>query len=137
MPKKLETLAEFVTRVIAEKHLSFRRVAEQSNNQLSHSSVAEIANGQRIDIRKDTLIALAKGLDVPAEDVFRVARGLSIDTAGKYEIYAERFNAHDLEESEWQFLEQYFRDHVERFKAFKEEMKKNQDATGAVKKKGA
>ena len=120
MSIKHETLAEFTSRIIAEKNLSFRRVAEQSGGGISHSTVADIANAQRFDVKKDTLTALAKGLGVAAEDVFRVARGLT-ENPSRFEIYAETFDAHDLSESEWQMLETYFRDHVETWKRFQKE----------------
>lgn len=80
MSTKHETLAEFVTRIMLEKRFSFRKVSEQSGGGISHSTVADIANGQRFDVKKDTLIALAKGLQVPANDIFRVARGLGTNS---------------------------------------------------------
>jgi transcriptional regulator with XRE-family HTH domain len=116
MSEKHETLAEFVSRVIAEKKLSFRKVAERTNGAISHSTVADIANGQRFDVKKDTLTAIAKGLEVPSDDVFRAARGLPISRTNRFDIYAERFDAQELTEREWEFIETYFADTVERFK---------------------
>src|SRR6476660_2359048 len=124
MPEKHETLTEFVTRILSEKSLSFRDVAEKSGGAISHSTVADIANGQRVESKKGTLTALAKGLDEPSDVVFRVARGLPAEEVGLFEIYAERFDAHDLSETEWQFLETYFKDQVELFKRAKEERKR-------------
>jgi transcriptional regulator with XRE-family HTH domain len=72
-----ETLADYVRRVINEKGLSYRRVAEMSGGQISHVTVGEIINGNRTDIKTDTLLGLAKGLGVPAEEIFAVARGKS------------------------------------------------------------
>lgn len=123
MSKTRENLAEFVTRIMEEKGLSFRKVAEQSGNLISHSTVADIANGQRFDVKAETLTALAKGLGVAADDVFRVARGLSASPS-RFEIYAETFDAKDLSDSEWQMLETYFRDHVEMWKRFQKEKQK-------------
>ncbi len=123
MSDKHETLAEFVTRVIAEKKLSFRRVAERTNGAISHSTVADIANGQRFDVKKDTLTALAKGLEVPSDDVFRIARGLPIGRASRFDIYAERFDAQELSESEWHFIETYFAETVEQFKLTRAQQK--------------
>lgn len=121
MSTKHETLAEFVTRIMLEKRFSFRKVSEQSGGGISHSTVADIANGQRFDVKKDTLIALAKGLQVPANDIFRVARGLGLSTASRFDMYAERFDAHGLSDSEWQMLETHFKDYVETWKRFQKE----------------
>ncbi len=115
---------------MTEKDMSFRKVAEQGGGTISHSTVAEIANGQRNDVRRDTLIALAKGLRVPEADVFRAARGLSTDAGDRFDIYAERFDAHELSKSEWQFLETMFKDQVDRFRYEKEEYKRRAIADG-------
>lgn len=98
MLNKRESLADYVSRTMAENKLSFRKVAELSGGTISHSTVAEIANGQRPDVRKDTLTALARGLGVPADDLFRVARGRP-PRPSHYDVYAERFDASDLSES--------------------------------------
>lgn len=125
MQKIRETLADFVSRVMKEKKLSHRKVAAASGGLVSHSSVADIANGHRHNPNKDTILGLSKGLDVPADDLFRVARGQSVDLKDRFEIYAERFDAHDIVESEWQFLEAYFKDYVDSFRAGKKEREAN------------
>jgi transcriptional regulator with XRE-family HTH domain len=127
MPAKHETLASFVSRILTEKNLSYRQVAARSGGQISHATVADIANAQRFDIKKDTLIALARGLDVPADDIFRVARGLEPGSVSPYEIYAERFDAHDLTETEWQLLEAYFNDYVKAYQHTKAERQRRID----------
>ena len=137
MPNKHETLAEFVTRIMAEKNLSYRNVTERSGGKISHSTVSEIANGNRFGVRNETLILLAKGLGVSADDMFRVARGLPVGAAGPYEIYAERFDAHDLTETEWQLLETYFNDHVKALKEFKESIRQLHDQPAPGKKGGS
>lgn len=118
-----ETLAEFVKRTMAEKGLSYRRVAENSNGAISHSTVADIANAQRFDIKRDTLKGLAKGLGVSLDDVLRIAGGLSIDQSKskRFEIYAEFFDARDISENEWSWLEDYFREHVQNLQRIKAE----------------
>lgn len=117
-----ETLAEFVKRIMAEKNLSYRDVSKNSGNLISHSTISDAANGQRFDFRKDTLAALAKGLAVAEDDVFRVARGLSLDRSNKYEFYAETFSAADITPSEWEYLEKYFKSYIQTYRDLKEKV---------------
>lgn len=73
-----ETLPDYVRRVIHEKGLNYREVARRSGGAISHGAVGHIVNGVSTDVRKDTLQALAKGLGVPEDELFAVARGKDI-----------------------------------------------------------
>lgn len=70
-----ETLADYVRRIIHEKGLNYREVARRSGGAVSHGAVGHIVNGVSTDVRKDTLRALARGLQVPEDEIFAAARG--------------------------------------------------------------
>lgn len=72
-----ETLADYVRRVVRDKNLSYRQVAQLSNDAISHATVSDIINGRINNPSTSTLVGLAKGLGVPVEEVFAVARGKS------------------------------------------------------------
>lgn len=112
-----QDLAEFVRAVMNEKELSTYDVQKASGNKITAATVTKIVNGEIKKSGVATLEALAKGLGEPPEDVIRIARGLSPqDATNRFEIYAERFDAHDVSESEWQYLELFFKDQVDRFR---------------------
>jgi transcriptional regulator with XRE-family HTH domain len=71
-----ETLADYVRRVRHEKSLSLGDVKRASGNQIASSHVSRIENGDTRNITVDKLVALARGLDTPADEVFAVARGV-------------------------------------------------------------
>ena len=113
-------LAEFVANVMREKSLSSYDVARNSDGEISQSTVNKIVNR---DIRShsiETLGSLAKGLGVPEETLFRVARGLPPEPPTlRYEIYAEAFSAEGLTDDEWRFLEGYFEGQVRQWQKLK------------------
>jgi transcriptional regulator with XRE-family HTH domain len=73
-----ETLADYVSRIRQEKRLSLNDVVRQSGNQIANSHVSRIENGFTTNVTTDKLRALAKGLGVPEEEIFAVARGKSV-----------------------------------------------------------
>ena len=105
---------------MSEKSISTYEVARRSGGAISQSTVTKILNR---DIRShsiETLSALAKGLGVPEEAMFRVARGLSAENpTDRFEIYAETFDAGELSKDEWRILEQYFAQQVLQYKSLK------------------
>lgn len=110
-------LADFVRERMAEKNLSTYDVQKASGNQISAATVTKIINR---DIRSngiETLTALASGLGESADTLINIARGLSARPS-RFEIYADRFDAHDLSESEWQMLEVHFNDYVKTWQNF-------------------
>lgn len=113
-------LADFVRERMAEKNLSTYDVQKASGNQISAATVTKIINR---DIRSngiETLTALAAGLGESADELINIARGLSARPS-RFEIYADRFDAHDLSESEWQMLELHFNDYVKTWQKFQKE----------------
>ena len=112
-------LSEFVRHVRTEKKLSLKDIEKRSGGNISSGYINQIENGSAAtdSISLEKLRALSKGLGVPEGDIIRVARGLPPETS-RFEIYAEAFDA-ELDESEWQFLEKYFRDQVDQYVAIK------------------
>jgi transcriptional regulator with XRE-family HTH domain len=88
-----ETLAEYVSRVMAEKHLSTYEVSRGSRGQLSQTHVSRIRNGDVVSPSVSKLKALAKGLSVPEHELLAVARGLD---PGKANLANERLTAIDF-----------------------------------------
>lgn len=77
MPATQETLAEYLRREIYERGLSYRKVADRSGGLVSHSTVSAIINGDQKKVSTEILSAIAKGMGIPAEEIFAVARGKS------------------------------------------------------------
>ena len=76
--KANETLAEFVRRVRSEKNLSLSDVERQSGRhgpKIAGSYVSRIENGHNDNPGPEKLKALARGLDVPEEEITAVAFG--------------------------------------------------------------
>ena len=65
-----EDLAEYVTRVTKEKNLSTFDVEKRGGP--THGTVHNIMRGHTKNVKRDTLIALARGLGRPVEEIFAV-----------------------------------------------------------------
>lgn len=123
--KNTEKLADFVRAVMLEKSLSTYDVQKASHNRITAATVTKIVNNEIKSSGVETLAALAVGLGVPEDNIFRVARGLPPDEPlDRFEIYAEAFNAADFTPDEWRIMEDYFREHVNKWKQLKAEHKK-------------
>lgn len=72
-----ENLADYLRRVIKEKNLTYRQVAERSGGRISHAAISDIISGKTKEIKSGTISTLAKGLGVPEEEIFAVIRGKS------------------------------------------------------------
>lgn len=119
MQKKRE-LSEYVRGVMKEKRLSFREVARNSGGRISYTAVNNIVNEKHANILSETLSALAVGLGVPEDEVFRVARGLSSDAPSDIEeILAERFDGQALTHADWIDIENTLRLIIEQRKALR------------------
>lgn len=80
MPKlKQETLAEYVTRIIREKNLKHHEVKEISGGAITDGYVRGIMTGKARNPSVDKLKALARGLGVSEDEIFKVARGLPFE----------------------------------------------------------
>ncbi len=69
-------LAKYVREVMAQKELSYRDVARQSEGTIAQSTVGDILNDPKKDVGVLTCRALARGLDEPEETVINAARGI-------------------------------------------------------------
>ncbi len=78
MTKHQETLAEYVQRIMDERGLKPIDVEVRSNKQIADAYVVRIMKGQAKTPSAVKLQALAVGLGVDGDDLFRVARGVPI-----------------------------------------------------------
>jgi transcriptional regulator with XRE-family HTH domain len=72
-------LSEYVRDIVSKKGLSSSEVQKRSRNKISFGYVNDIINERTTNPSVEKLQALAQGLGVPEEDIFRVARGLPIE----------------------------------------------------------
>lgn len=99
-------LADFVAEIMREKNLSSYDVARLSAGGISQSTVNKIINNDVRSHGLDTLAALAKGLGIPEDQIFRVARGLPAEMpTDRREILAEAFDGQDLSAADWADIE--------------------------------
>ena len=93
-----EKISDYVRRVIRDKGLSYRQVAQNSGGAISHATVSDIINERNRNLSTATLVGIAKGLGVPEEEIFAVARGKALDTeeafTGEFALLFKGF--HDL-----------------------------------------
>jgi len=75
----VETLSQYVRRILEEKHLTMTDVEQRSEKGIADAYVANIVKGLAANPSVDKLKALAVGLGEPEDDVFKVARGLPLD----------------------------------------------------------
>lgn len=73
-----ETLGDYVRRIRNEKRLSLRDVSSRSGGQIANSHISRIESGEARGVSVDKLRALAKGLGIPEDEIFAVARGKSV-----------------------------------------------------------
>ncbi|MGA9768851.1 MAG: hypothetical protein WBV94_07420 [Blastocatellia bacterium] len=76
---KIETLSQYVKRILIEKQFTHKSVEERSEKRITDAYVGSIINGSANNPSVDKLKALAIGLDEPEDDVFKVARGLPLN----------------------------------------------------------
>ncbi|MGA9771144.1 MAG: hypothetical protein WBV94_19075 [Blastocatellia bacterium] len=75
---KIETLSQYVKRILEEKQITMKSVQERSAGRIGDAYIGSIVNGSAKNLSVDKLKALAVGLGEPEDDVFKVARGLSL-----------------------------------------------------------
>jgi transcriptional regulator with XRE-family HTH domain len=102
-----QALSDYVRRTAKEKGLSYREVAERGG--ISHGSVSNIINlRNKRDIGTDTLRAIARGLEVPEEEILSIARGSEPETEEEFlrSSYYQAFLRHkEATGEERKFLE--------------------------------
>ena len=72
----METLAQYVSRIMQEKQLSTRDVEARSEGEIADAYVLKIKKGITTNPTVSKLQALAVGLGVSEDEIFKVARGL-------------------------------------------------------------
>ena len=101
-----KVLAEYVRQTRLAKRFTATEVERNSGGKISDSYILRIENGQVANVSHDKLDALAEGLQVPHDEVHRIARGLSPEgPKEKLEILAETFDGSDLTEKDWAEIE--------------------------------
>ena len=88
---KVETLGEYLKRIMSEKRLTMIDVQERSDRRITDAYIANIMKGIANNPSVDKLKALAVGIGEPEDDVFKVARGVPLD--GKQEENGEPWSA--------------------------------------------
>ena len=92
MPKaEKETLAQYVARVIKEKELTHQEVRKLARDKITDGYVRGIMTGKATNVSVDKLKALARGLGVSEDEIFRVARGLPPDADGKSQEHESNY----------------------------------------------
>ena len=76
--KPVETLAQYVTRIMKEKKLRPKDVERRSGDEIDDAYVIKIMNGITTNPSISKTQALAQGLGVDEDELFRVARGLPL-----------------------------------------------------------
>lgn len=71
-----ETLGEYVDRVMKQNGLTLRDVEEKSGKKITNSYISRLINGKVNNLKLDTIMALAEGLDVNPHDILSAASGV-------------------------------------------------------------
>jgi transcriptional regulator with XRE-family HTH domain len=80
--EKIESLSEYIRRVINEENLSQRQIverAERNGFRITQSYISQIMSGTATNVTIEKLQALAAGLNRPEEELFDIARGGKTD----------------------------------------------------------
>lgn len=86
--RNTETLSNYISRIMMNKHLDTYDVHRRSGGEISQSYVVKLKNGNITNIGIKKLKALAKGLGEPEIEVIAVAQG---SNPNKSLIMDERF----------------------------------------------
>src|SRR4051794_5488236 len=81
--KGTETLSQYVARIMQEKQLKMYDVEVRSGRRITDAYVGNILKGKARNPSVDKLQALAAGLGVDEDEIFRVARGLPLADMGE------------------------------------------------------
>ena len=79
----MENLAEYVSRVMQEKKLSAKDVQRRSSGKIDDAYVIKIMKGITKNPSISKTQALATGLGVDEDEVFKVARGIPLDESSR------------------------------------------------------
>lgn len=104
--EKYADLAEYIRIVMVEKNLSTYAIARNSGDLINANTITRILNGDIKEAKLSTLEAIAKGLGIPAIELFRVAHfGKKKAHEQKREIWLEAFGGEDLADDEVEEIE--------------------------------
>lgn len=109
---------------MSENNFSTYDIARMSGNAINANTITRILNGDIQEAKLSTLEAISTAFSMPIDEIVRVVRGEDPKPT-RFKIYAERFDGGDLSDTEWQLLETYFNDHVQKWKAAKEQREKD------------
>lgn len=73
-----ESLGDYVQRIRNERNLSLMDVSRRSGGLIANAHISRIENGWVKSVGIEKLRALAKGLGVPEDEIFAVARGKTV-----------------------------------------------------------
>lgn len=76
-----ETLSQYVYRIMKQKGLGVRDVERNSGKKITNSHISKILDGKAMNLTADKIVALAKGLEVSAHEVFSIISGHPMDDA--------------------------------------------------------
>lgn len=80
-----EGLDKYVRRILKEKGLSLSDVEHRSRGGISDSHISNIASGNFGSLTIGKLKALARGLGVPEDEIFAVARGVPLEDTREFQ----------------------------------------------------
>lgn len=80
--KGTDGLSNYIARVLKKKRLSLRDVQVMSDSKITDAYVGSILRGRASNPTVEKLQALARGLGVDEDEIFRVARGLTGSGSG-------------------------------------------------------
>lgn len=78
----MESLSEYVTRIMKEKNLWPTEVARRSKGAIGDSHVSNVMNGVTTNLTLERLKGLAVGLDVDPVELFKVAARIETQEKG-------------------------------------------------------
>lgn len=79
-------LGAYVKKVMHDKRLSLRQVAQASDGGITQGYVGGIVNGHYRNLTVDKVKALAKGLGIDDDELFTILRGKPKETGAKHDI---------------------------------------------------
>ena len=91
MPNSKETLGQYVARVVKERGLKHHEVREMSGGKITDGYVRGIMTGKAKNPSVEKLKALARGLGVSEDEIFRVARGVTSEGEAKTKDYQPNY----------------------------------------------
>ena len=107
-------LADFVKTTRSEKNLSTVDVERASGGRISASYISRIEGNQVANVSPEKLDALADGLGIGPDVLYRVARGLRPERPKeRLEILAEAFGGESLTEQDWIEIEAVLKTMIE------------------------